>query len=156
MIQTQKIELTGDEFFYLLVSIFIKKRWMLLIWVVLLIFILLLTRNIGSAEYLLILFILAFYAIQMIQYWIYAHSKASKTYLLSRYFEIDAHQIVERVEDGSTATIKTDQFIKVMKTGKCYLLFVAKNEYVYLPFDVFTSNSDREWFENEIVKKIKK
>ena len=156
MIQTQKIELTGDEFFYLLVTIFIKKRWMLLIWVVLLIFILLLTRNIGSAEYLLILLILAFYAIQMIQYWIYAHSRANKAYLLPRHFEIDAHQIVERVEDGSTATMKTDQFIKVMKTGKCYLLFVAKNEYVYLPFDAFVSNSDRELFENEIVKKIKK
>ena len=156
MIQTQKIELTGDEFFYLLVTIYIRKRWILLIWVVLLIFILLLTKNIGSTEYLLILAILAFHVFLLLQYWIYAHSKASKVYLLARYFEIELHQIVERVEDGSTAILRTGQFTKVMKTGTCYLLFVAKNEYVYLPFNSFRSDSDREWFENEIVKKIKK
>lgn len=155
MIQTQKIELTSDEFFYLLVTIYIKKRWILLIWVVLLIFFLLLTQNIGTVEYLLILAILAFHAILLIQYWIYSHSKANQVYLLPRYFEIDTHQIVERIEDGSTTSMKTEQFIKVMKTGKCYLLFVAKNEYVYLPFDAFRCDSDREWFENEIVKKMK-
>ncbi len=116
MIQTQNIELTSDEFFYLLVTIYIKKRWMLLIWVVLLIFFLLLTQNIGTVEYLLILAILAFHAILLIQYWIYSHSKANQVYLLSRYFEIDTHQIVERIEDGSTTSMKTEQFIKVMKT----------------------------------------
>lgn len=155
MIRTREIELTSDEFFYLLVTIYIKKRWMLLVWVVLLIFILLLTMNIGSVEYVLILLILVFHAILMLQYWIYAHSKASRVYLLPRYFEIDTQHIVERIEDGSSAIMKTDQFIKVMKTGKSYLLFIAKNEYVYLPFDAFKSISDREWFENEIVKKIK-
>ena len=43
-----------------------------------------------------------------------------------------------------------------MKTTSYYLLYVARNEYVYLPVSSFESLDDREWFEVEIVNKIKK
>ncbi len=155
MIQTRKIELTSDEFFYLLLAIYLKKRWWMLAWVWISVFILLFLANISSLEYLLIAFIILFQAGLVVQYWIYAHSRENRIYLLSRYFEIDPDQVVEHMEDGTSSTIKVERFVKVMKTGKFYLLFLARNEYVYLPVTAFESTSDLEWFESVIVKRIK-
>ena len=75
---------------------------------------------------------------------------------MARYYEIDSDQVVEKMEDGTFSTIKTERFIKVMTPGNYYLLYMAKNEYIYLPVSAFESLADQEWFESEIVKKIKK
>jgi len=36
------------------------------------------------------------------------------------------------------------------------LLYVARNEYIYLPINAFESLDDIDWFEKEIVSQIKK
>jgi len=156
MIKTQKIELTGNEFFRLIFSIYLKKRWWLLAWIWILIVILLFGGSIGLVEISLLAFILLFQVIIVGQYWFYAHSKENRLYLLPRHYEIDSDQVVELMEDGTTSTIRTERFIKVMKTTRYYLLYVALNEYIYLPLSAFESVADREWFEEAIVNKIKK
>ena len=128
----------------------------MLVWIWLVIFVLLFSTRISSLEYLLIAFLFLSQVFLVIQYWLYAHSKDNSIYLLPRTFEINQDQIVEWMDDETSSTIKMERFIKVMKTGKCYLLFIAKNEYIYLPFTAFESEADREWFENEIVARIKK
>jgi hypothetical protein len=154
MIWTRKVEMTGDEFFYLLLTIYFKKRWIMLIWIWLLIFVLLFSSRINLLQYMLVGILVLTQLILIIQYWVYAHSKDNRIYLLPRYFEITEEQIVEWMDDGTSSAIKVERFIRVMRTGKCYLLFVAKNEYVYLPFSSFESEADMEWFNSEIVKKI--
>ncbi len=156
MIKTRVIELTAGDFFYLLLIIYMKKHWLTLIWIWTLIFILVLNANISSVEYLLISILIVFQLVLVVQYWLYANSKDNRIYLMPRFFEIDSQQIVERMDDKTSSTIKTERFVRVMRTGKYYLLFVAKNEYLYIPFNAFETDSDREWFENEIVNKIKK
>jgi hypothetical protein len=156
MIRTRKIELNSDEFFYLLLTIYFKRRWLLLVWIWLVIFVLLFSTRISSVEYLLIAFLCLMQVLQIIQYWFYSHLKANAIYLLPRLFEITADQIVEWMDDGTSSTIKTDRFNRVIRTGKCYLLFLSKNEYVYLPFNAFESDTDRKWFETEIIGRIGK
>jgi len=156
MIKTQEIKLTANEFFRLILSIYLKKRWWLVAWIWVLIIILLFSGNIGFIEIILLALILLFQLVIIAQYWFYAHAKDNRLYLLSRYYEIDADRIVETMEDGTSSIIKNERFIKVMKTSGYYLLYVARNEYVYLPVDAFESLSDREWFEDEIINKIKK
>lgn len=125
-------------------------------WIWILIIILLFSGNIGFVEIILLALILLFQLVIIAQYWFYAHSKDNRIYLLSRYYEIDTDRIVETMEDGTSSIIKNERFIKVMKTTSYYLLYVARNEYVYLPVSSFESLDDREWFEVEIVNKIKK
>jgi len=156
MIKTQEIKLTANEFFRLILSIYLKKRWWLLAWIWILIIILLFSGRIGPVEIILLAIILLFQVIIVAQYWIYAHSKDNRIYLLSRHYEMDTDQVVELMEDGTTSTIRTERFIRVMKTPRYYLLYVARNEYIYLPLDAFASLADQEWFENEIVNKIGK
>jgi hypothetical protein len=156
MIRTQNIKITANEFFRLILSIYLKKRWWLVAWIWILIIILLFSRHIGFIEITLLALILLFQVIIIGQYWFYAHSKDNRIYLLARYYEIDIAQIVEMMEDGTTSTVRTERFIKVMKTNRYYLLYVARNEYIYLPLSAFESLADREWFEDEIVNKIGK
>jgi len=156
MIKTQEIKLTANEFFRLILSIYLKKRWWLVAWIWILVVILLFCRQIGLVEIVLLALVLFFQAVIIGQYWFYAHSKENRLYLLARYYEINADQVIELMEDGTSSTIKTERFIKVLKTSSYYLLYVARNEYIYLPVSAFESLSDREWFENEIVNRIKK
>jgi hypothetical protein len=156
MIKTQEIKITANEFFRLILSIYLTKRWWLVAWIWILIIVILFNGQIGLIEIALLSFILIFQVIIVAQYWIYAHSKDNRIYLSSRHYEIDANQVVERMEDGTSSTIKNERFIKVVKTKKYYLLYVARNEYIYLPFRAFESPSDLEWFENEIASKIRK
>lgn len=156
MIKTQDIKLTANEFFRLILSVYLKKRWWLVAWIWILTVILLLSRHIGLVEIILLALIILFQLVIIAQYWFYAHSKDNSLYLSSRYYEIDSDQVVELMEDGTSSTIKTERFIKVLKTSEYYLLYVGRNEYIYLPVGAFESLVDREWFENEIVNKIKK
>lgn len=156
MIKTQNIKITANEFFRLILSIYLKKRWWLVAWIWILIIILLFSGHIGLIEITLLTLILLFQAIIVGQYWFYAHSKDNRLYLLARYYEIGSDQVVELMEDGTTSTIRNERFIKVMKTTRYYLLYVARNEYIYLPVSAFESLADQEWFEKEIVNKIKK
>lgn len=156
MIRTRKIELTGDEFFYLLLTIYFKRKWLTITWIWLVIFILLFSAQINAIEYWLVGILCFLQVVLVLQYWVYAHSTDNRIYLLPRYFEITEEHIVECMDDGTTSTIKTERVIKIMRTGKCFLLFVAKNEYIYLPFSAFESETDIKWFESEIVKKTGK
>lgn len=156
MIRTRKIELTSDEFFYLLLTIYFKRKWLTITWIWLVIFILLFSTRINTIEYWLVGILCFLQASVVLQYWLYAHSKDNRIYLLSRFFEITSEEVVEWMDDGTSSTIKTERIIRVMRTGKCYLLFIAKNEYIYLPFSAFETDVDRKWFDQEFMKKIKR
>lgn len=155
MIKTKEIRLTGNEFFYLLLSTYIKKRWWLLVWIWAMILILLVGSTMSYIEYLVSIFLILLQIIQILQYWFYANARDNRIYLLPRYFAIDNEQITEYMNDGTSSIIKIDRIIRVMQVRKSYLLFVARNEYIYLPFDAFESPEDIEWFENEVIRKIK-
>jgi hypothetical protein len=156
MICTRKIQLSSDEFFYLLLTIYFKKRWLTVAWIWLVIFILLFSTRINTIEYFLVGILCFLQIVLVLQYWLYAHSKDNQIYLLSRFLEITLDQVVEWMDDGTSSVIKTERIIRVMRTGKCYLLFIAKNEYIYLPFSAFVCEADREWFEKEVLIQIKK
>jgi hypothetical protein len=156
MIKTQNIKLTANDFFRLILSIYLKRRWWLVAWIWILVVTLLLSRNIDLIEISLLAFILFFQVVIVGQYWFYAHSKDNRIYLLARCYEIEPAQIIEVMEGGTTSTIRTERFIKVMKTPRYYLLYFARNEYIYLPVSAFESLADIDWFEKEIVSQIKK
>jgi hypothetical protein len=156
MVTTAKIKLTNYKFFEILISTYLKKKWWLMAWIWTLILILLLDRNKDSIELFLVLFLILFQIILVIQYRRYAYSNENKVFLLERYYEIDNDMINGKMEDGTSQPIKIEHFIKVIKTSKYYLLYLAKSQFIYLPVDAFSNHNDLEWFENEIIKKIKK
>ena len=156
MITTKKVKLTPKDLFSILILRYIKKRWWLFIWIWGLALILGLDGINDSFDVFFIVFAIIYPILLLIQFWIYVTSKDNKLLLLERYYEIDNEKINGIIDKDTYSPIKLEHFIKVDLIRKTYLLYIAKNQFVYIPIDSFESDSDREWFENEIIKKIKK
>lgn len=156
MIKTKEVTLTANEFFFLLLSIYIKRRWWVLVWIWGMILILLFGSQMSYVEYMVSVFLILLQIIQVLQYWLYAHARDNRIYLLPRYFVIDNDQVTEYMNDGTSSVIKLDKVIRVMQVRKSYLLFVARNEYIYLPFDAFESPEDIKWLEEQVIANVKR
>jgi len=142
--------------FKILIRVYLKKRWWLLAWVWVLVIILLLMENKDTFANLLIAFIILFQLLLIFQYWFYARSKDNKIFFLGRYYEIDPEKIVGFLEDGTSSPIKIEHFVKAIKIDNYNLLYLAKTQFIYLPNQCFKCEADRQWFEKEILSKIKK
>jgi len=156
MIKTKKIKLTPKELFAILIQRYLMQRWWLIAWIWILAIIVRLQDKYDYFAYFLIVFAIAFPILIVIQFWKYAKSKDNKIMLLERHYEIDTEKINGIIDQDTYSPIKLEHFIKVVMIRKTYLLYIAKSQFIYIPIDSFESESDREWFENEIIKKIKK
>ncbi len=156
MITTNNIKLTSKKIFEILMMTYLKRRWWLFAWIWGLAIIILLKDNKESLDVFLIIFTIVFPFVLVIQYWRFAYSNQNKLFLLGRYYEIENDIITGIMEDGTSQPIKTEHFIKVITSSKYYLMYIAKSQFIYVPFESFKNSSDKDWFENEIIKKIKK
>ena len=155
MIRTDKIKLTSKGLFNILITAYLKKRWWLVAWIWLMIAILLVRQNNDSLGYFIVAALILFQAVMVFQYWSYSRSKDNDTFLQERYFEIDSDRIVGITIDGASEPIETQKIINLIKTSKYYLLYTTLTQFIYIPVDSFKSSEDKEWFEKEIVSKIK-
>lgn len=156
MITTEKIQLTSLDLFKILLITYFKKKW----WLFLLIWamgasLFLDSRNDSFADFFVV-FAISYPIYFLIFYWRYANSKDNKIFLLERYYGISEDKIVGILDDGTESPIKLEHFIKVVELKKFYLLYISKSQFIYIPKDSFKSESDKEWFVKEIVKRIGK
>jgi len=157
MIKTKRVKLTPKELFLILILQYLKKRWWLFAWIFILAIIMLGLDGIGdSFKIFFILFTIICPILIVIQFWMHVVSKDNKIMFLERYYEIDNEKINGIIDQDTYSPVKLDYFIKVDFIRKTYLLYIAKNQFIYIPANSFESDADREWFDNEIVKKIKK
>jgi hypothetical protein len=58
-------------------------------------------------------------------------------------YEIDSRQILMKISDKEGGVIKWDQIRSAYKNKTGYVLDISRGQFIYLPFDVFTSDNDR-------------
>jgi DNA integrity scanning protein DisA with diadenylate cyclase activity len=59
-------------------------------------------------------------------------------------YEIDSRQIFVKVSDKEGGVMKWDMILKAEKTQDAYVMELGKAQFLYLPFDIFTSDNDRK------------
>ena len=155
MIKTKRFQYTPKEFFNILMVRYIKRRWWLFAWIWILALILILIGNQDFLTFYLIGFAIVYPVLVMFQCWRYVNSKANQLLLSERHYELDTDKINGILDEDTRSAIKLEHFIKVEFIRNTYLLFIAKNQFVYIPADAFESEEDIKWFEAEIVNKIK-
>lgn len=155
MITTKNFQLTPKEFFLTLIKVYLKKRWWYfpLIWTFAVIFSL--NDGVDSFAQFYVLFSIIYPIVLLYKYWAYANSKDNKIFLIERYFDIYEDRLVGFLSDGTENTIKTEHFIKLIDLENMYLLYIAKTQFIFIPKDSFKKEQDKEWFEKNIVAKIK-
>ena len=144
------------DLFLILILRYLKKRWWLIAWMWVLAIAFMISGNNDSFDVFIIVFAIIYPILLIIQYWRYATSKDNKLMLLERYYEIDGEKIKGIIDQDTISLIKTEHFIRVDLIRNTYLLYIAKNQFIYIPIDSFETDADREWFESEIIKRLKK
>jgi hypothetical protein len=156
MITTKKIKLSPTELFKILMIRYVKKRWWLLLWIWVLAIILALQESYDSFTYFFIGFAVLFPILMIIYLWRYVNSDDNKLMFHERYYEIDKEKINGILDSETFSPIKIEHFIKSDLIKNIYLLYVGKDQFIYIPIDSFENEQDRNWFENEIIGQIKK
>lgn len=156
MITTAPIKLTSKKLFEITLITYLKRKWWLFVWIWGLAIILLLNTNKDPLDIFLIFFLVLFPIVLVIQFWRYAYSKQNKLFMLERYYEIETDLITGKMGDGTSQPIKIEHFIKVISSSKYYLMYIAKAQFIYVPYDSFKNLTDKKWFDDEIINKIKK
>ena len=88
------------------------------------------------------------------QLWRQAHAKDNKLFYIGRSFEITEDKINGLIEDGTESAVKFEHVIKIKILMNYYLLYITKNQFLYIPKDSFQSETDRVWFEKEIIQQL--
>ena len=156
MVTTKRVKLSQMDLFLILILRYLKKRWWLIAWMWVLAIAFMISGNNDSFDVFIIVFAIIYPILLIIQYWRYATSKDNKLMLLERYYEIDGEKIKGIIDQDTISLIKTEHFIRVDLIRNTYLLYIAKNQFIYIPIDLFETDADREWFESEIIKRLKK
>ncbi|MCC5945448.1 MAG: YcxB family protein [Bernardetiaceae bacterium] len=70
-------------------------------------------------------------------------------------YEIDGKQIMMKVDSKRGMPLKWDQiaYAKIVKTG--YLLYFNRFQFIYLPYRIFTSESQKQFLETLLKRKKK-
>lgn len=156
MITTKKIKLTPREYYNILITRHVKRKWWLIAWLWGMAIFVGLMGDFGELE-LFIIGMAIFYPVLLVwQFWRYANSKDNKLFLLERYYEIEKDKINGVIDDDTSSPVKIDHFIKIELIKNTYLLFLAQNQFIYIPIDSFQSEDDLNWFRNEVLTQIKK
>lgn len=156
MIKTKRFQLTPKDFFMLLLIRYVKKRWWLLAWLWAMAIIMISMNMKDSFTYFFFGFCIAYPLLLVFQFWRYVNSKTNTLLLNERHYEIDNDKITTILDKDTHSTIKMEHFTKIKFMRNTYLLFITKNQFVYIPANSFESIDDRTWFDNEIISRIKK
>jgi len=92
----------------------------------------------------------------VIHFWRFSYSKENEIFFLERYYTINEEEFVGYLNDGNHNVIKNNYFIKYYEVYNSYLLYISKNQMIYIPKNSFKSTEDLNWFSEKILSKINK
>lgn len=87
--------------------------------------------------------------------WRTAHSTMNRNATAPRSYTIGEAQITAHLPGGQQETFDLAHIHRVNRAARYYLLFTTPVEFIYLPYEAFRSEADREWFERNIVSRAK-
>ncbi|WP_242045677.1 MULTISPECIES: YcxB family protein [unclassified Calothrix] len=82
-----------------------------------------------------------------VPYWLRLEGRTSALNFQNRYCEMDENFIAIFFEDGSITKLRYEHFIKVVKKGEFYFLYITKAQFHYLPIAAFESEKDMHRFD---------
>lgn len=157
-ITTKEIKLTTKKFFIILLWMGIKSMDHMVMFVTFLggaFFFAKFGRD-GAFEYMIFLMAIVYLFLFFGQPWSYASSKENKLFFRKRYYKIDKDNITAFFDEGNNSSLVEMKYvIKYKFISNSYLLFIAKDRFLYLPIDSFHTKDDLNWFKNEILTQIK-
>lgn len=153
-ITTHPYRLEQKRYFNLLVTLFFKTKWyMVVLMVSLLIFYIPKFSEDIFARFVVTLGLLYIpLSIFRIYRWVYA--KNNVNYFIESVLTVDASFLYFRDIADNETKIPVASFVKMTQTEHEYLLYVSQNNFSYIPKSAFKTDEDRAYFEQVITENI--
>lgn len=157
MITTREITLDSNTFFRLLLNLNFKLKTRLLYSVAALLAVVWLVIYPDQRQmYLILLAVCLFPLLIVFLTWRTAHSKINSSFMKPRSYTITDEQIVANIQDSEQEIFDIKTVHRVKRTSRYYLLFTSPIEMIYLPYAAFGSDVDRQWFEQNVVRRARR
>lgn len=152
MIKTKTFSLHPNQYFKIVLSNRLKRSWFIYLVMILGATALLNLENRDKLIHFLIIlgYLYPVYTLVYLYFW--SRSRDNKTFFTERSIEFDEDKFIIRSTDGGMAEIPYSSIIRVAERKKYYLLYLAKSQFLYVPFDVFLNGEDFEGF----IQKVKR
>jgi len=148
MIVTNEFKLTPEKCFTISLKQTLSRVWL---WLTL---IFIFFSGMFAKMFYLSLFPFIFLPFFVIFVFQTVHSKKNKIFFKERHCAINEEFLTTCFSDGSESKLKLTNIIKIQKKNDCYLLYIAKAAFVYMPFSCFKSDSDLKEFDRIITSKV--
>lgn len=153
-ITTHPYRLEQKKYFNLLVKLFFKKKWYVLVLIasLLIYFIPKFSEDMFSRFAVIFGLLYIPLSIFRIYRWVYAKNNAS--YFIESVLTVDSSFLYFRDIANNETKVSIASFVKMSQTEHEYLLYVSQNNFSYIPKSAFKTDEDRTYFEQVITENI--
>lgn len=156
MITTREITLDPKTFFRVLLNLNFRLKTRILYAIAATLAIVWIAMYPGQKQFwLLLAAVCLFPLVTVFLTWRTANNKMNRSFAVPRSYTICDTQITARLAGGEEEVFDLAHIHRINRTRHYYLLFTTPIEFIYLPYDAFQSEADREWFEQHIVRRAK-
>lgn len=142
IVKTKKYQLTSSKYIGLATKALLKKEWKY--WGIPLA--ILIPGFFFPGFWWYFTFALLVPTLYLIFWWIqfagFTQHEAGKMFFYKMSYEIDAKQVMLKVDSKHGMPVEYKNFKKVFKTKDAFLLTMSKAQFIYLPFEIFKTDSD--------------
>lgn len=157
MITTNEIALDQKTFFQILLRLNFKMKVRLLYAVALaLVLVWLIWIPYQKQLHILLAAVIIFPLLIIFLTWRTSRNSMNRHFMIPRHFVMGGGELTAHLQNGEKEQFSISRPRKVIRTPKYYLLFTSPMEFLHIPYDAFRSIDDRNWFEQEVVRRAGK
>ncbi len=152
MTKTKKFSQSPKTYFSIVLNTAIKKRWWLylLVTIVGIVHLFSYIRTNTMSHLVWAIFGFGYLIFMYLYLYRFAHSKDQSDFLSEKQIFFDKETL--RIEEtlGGSGEVPFERIQKVLDKGKFWMLYISKNQFFYVPKDIFYSELDFEMFQRSI------
>lgn len=160
-IQTNSFGMKRNEYFWILARNYFKRRlWFYsLIYgfgALLVVSTVILKMELKPSYVFFIVFTLLLPIYYLLWFWRHSGSKGNEIFYRERVFTITDEFLKATLDDSSIDKIRWQNILYYKKIKEGYLLYISKQQFIYIPNSIFKSENEFKEFEVYISSKLKK
>jgi len=150
MIETKVFKQTQKEYFNIILKVQFKRRW----WIIALL-ILFSAYNFfkieeESAKIVWVLFPIVYIIALYFQNRWFAYSKKNAIFFNERKLFFDENMMRFEIENKTTSEVLYSNIIEIKQLENCWMLYIAKHQFIHVPKNIFYKEEDFERFKEYI------
>lgn len=143
IVKTKRYQLASSKYIGLATKSLIKKEWM---YFGIPLALLILAFVFPGGFWWYFSFAIAVPTVYLLFWWIqfagFTQHEAGKMFFYKMSYEIDSRHIMLKMDSKHGMPVEYKNFKKAFKTKDAFLLTMSKAQFIYLPFEIFKSDSD--------------